>query len=123
MPTQPVSDAGHADEYQGEEHVIACLRGVQQHGIGRFVHDEAPRRDAQKPPCGAARGAAMAAKTQQMMTTKRHPHSRQPAEYIGHQRVPVSLCDKQGGSAPVHRGGHAAHDDEPADATSLSPRG
>lgn len=120
MPAQHISKPGHADEHDGEQHVVAQGSPLQQEGVAGLVDEETTGRDACKPQAGLLSGVVMPAKTQAMVAGERDAERHEPAQHIGHERRPTRIGDQGGGDAPVHRSGGASDDHEPTHMAALS---
>lgn len=119
MATQQVSSAGHADEYAGQQQVVARGGPVQQQGVGTLVDEKTAGGDAEESKPCATDGPAMAAKTELVVAGERHAQGHEPADHVGLQRRPAAQGDQGSGHAPVHCGCGATDHDEPTDAATL----
>ncbi len=116
MSTQPKGETGHADQHEGQHHVVTQPAPMNQQRIGGLIDQEAAGRDNKEAPQRSADGDALAAESPAAMAAIRKPEGHQPAEHVGHRRAPVGEADQGHDHAPVHQRSQAADGDEPVQA-------
>lgn len=115
MSAQPVGDSGHCDEHDGEHQVVPLAGPTKQDGVRGFVDAEATGGHHEEPTGRGRQGCRPVTKGESMMARERHDKGHQPAQHIGHERVPALLGDQTDDHAPMHGRRYAADGDKPAD--------
>ena len=117
MTAQQVSEHRHGEQHRGKQEVVALPRPLEQYRIAGLVDREAARGNHEEPRGGGAQRRTVVAKGQSVVAGERHREGDQPAEHIGHQRLPAPAADQADDHRPMHRRRGAADGDEKGDAS------
>ena len=110
-PADHEGQHGQSDQDQGEQHVIADRRGVQQPGIGALVDQKARGRHEEETSDGYRPGYATMAERKPVVSNEGHRECDQPADQVGDQRRGGEF-DAAHGHRPVRCGGSASDGDK-----------
>ena len=119
MPAQQVSDAGHADQHDGEGQVVAPDTPTEQHRIRCLVDDKPTGRHREEAQRRRPQRCPVTPERQSMVPREGHGEGQQPAEHIGDQRAPIPTAHQGDHNQPMHGRRGASDRDEPSDPTSL----